>query len=741
MATVIDLGQKVKAKYPGQYDDLSDAEVGLKVQQKFPGQYDDFTGVSKSPVKQTLAEGLADVVNAPGPLKSASTLFSGTGKFIGGALLNATNNLVANKNVLTPKTSKDVQAMNESNIQLDSIDQQAIQKARTLQASGETEKAKRLLSMVQSHGGNTNVTDILPDSQQNSLKQIAGAGAQTFLEQAAFAKGIGLPVGATQVVAPITRIASKVPGVSTLTRDAAAFAEKYPKTSTLIRGGAQGVPAGAGFGASNEMQNEDATFGDVVGGAAKGGALGFGLGAGTAAALMPAAGLYTIFRPSQKKLQQAVDDLEDTYIGIASDRQGLKNKLDKSRLKTEFKNAAGTEGRDPTRVLAEQGIVPKQNGAILDTFDQSEKLVKDTLDKYRTINRAALEEAGPKVGKISLKEIEERAVANARSPKNIDSGVADDLEKSVRDDFAALRRAYGDEVTLTKLDDIRSARWGTTKFDSTKPLKGQADYLIGSSAQKTIEEKATQAGLNDVAQLQREIGDRLEAAKFLKSLNGIKLKGGRIGKYALRTIGAIAGSKGGALGAVLGAFGGDVASNIIVNNSIASPLRRRLLAKIQAEDPVAYKKTLEWLAKNKATPELPKGLPQPPDRGRGNFDTREVFTPVTAEAPGVAAGRQNIQEKTFTPGKSGIIKNAPAPQPGFPVMRPGQRALPGTEANAAGMPITVFPYDQNNKTIVGRNLRSGMPFILPQKKPSIIEGKIVGDKVKKGLPMLKKKKT
>jgi hypothetical protein len=48
-STIVDLGQKVKAKYPGQYDDLSDAEVGQKVKIKFPGQYDDFKDVAPAP--------------------------------------------------------------------------------------------------------------------------------------------------------------------------------------------------------------------------------------------------------------------------------------------------------------------------------------------------------------------------------------------------------------------------------------------------------------------------------------------------------------------------------------------------------------------------------------------------------------------------------------------------------------------------------------------------------------------
>ncbi len=35
---IIELGKRVKAKYPGQYDDLSDIEVGRKVKARFPGQ-------------------------------------------------------------------------------------------------------------------------------------------------------------------------------------------------------------------------------------------------------------------------------------------------------------------------------------------------------------------------------------------------------------------------------------------------------------------------------------------------------------------------------------------------------------------------------------------------------------------------------------------------------------------------------------------------------------------------------
>ncbi len=64
--TVIDLGAKVKAKYPGQYDDLSDVEVGQKVKAKYPIEYSDFTDIAASPAQ------------TPGPVSAAVSKFGST---------------------------------------------------------------------------------------------------------------------------------------------------------------------------------------------------------------------------------------------------------------------------------------------------------------------------------------------------------------------------------------------------------------------------------------------------------------------------------------------------------------------------------------------------------------------------------------------------------------------------------------------------------------------------------------
>jgi hypothetical protein len=46
MATLNDLGKKVKAKYPGQYDDMSDIELGRRTKAKYPQDYADFSGAA-----------------------------------------------------------------------------------------------------------------------------------------------------------------------------------------------------------------------------------------------------------------------------------------------------------------------------------------------------------------------------------------------------------------------------------------------------------------------------------------------------------------------------------------------------------------------------------------------------------------------------------------------------------------------------------------------------------------------
>lgn len=77
-ATIVDLGKKIKAKYPGQYDDITDAELGKRIKSKFPGAYDDFVDApAQRNAGQKALDYAADTVsNIPG---SAAKLLGNVG--------------------------------------------------------------------------------------------------------------------------------------------------------------------------------------------------------------------------------------------------------------------------------------------------------------------------------------------------------------------------------------------------------------------------------------------------------------------------------------------------------------------------------------------------------------------------------------------------------------------------------------------------------------------------------------
>jgi hypothetical protein len=70
MPTVAELGQRVKLKYPGTYDDLPDDDLGRRVKAKYPGAYDDFTEVQVAPAGD------------PGMLGRVRNLLAGTARNI-----------------------------------------------------------------------------------------------------------------------------------------------------------------------------------------------------------------------------------------------------------------------------------------------------------------------------------------------------------------------------------------------------------------------------------------------------------------------------------------------------------------------------------------------------------------------------------------------------------------------------------------------------------------------------------
>lgn len=605
--------------------------------------------------KKTANQALVDEVNK-GPLASASKVFSSTGKFAGGAAINVGNAIAVH--------TDDYKNAEKANQDLADSDLRAIQEARRLAKIGETEKATRLLKIVQSHGTPVAFDDILADSQQNNLKQIGGAAAGTFLEQAAFAKGTGLPVSVTNKVKNATSVVTKAPLVTKVATKTAQVAERFPKSATLLRGGYEGSKYGVGFGASEALQEDNATLGGVVKGGFKGGLTGFATGAGTAGVILPFANLK-----NQLKKSNVVDELEQKYTDWMSGTTSGKKKVDKILSKTNDLNRAGTTGRTPQRTLAESGIIPERSGTKLDTFEQAKRF-RETTAPLRKANRDALVEVGLSTAPTKLDTLESLALSNAKTSKNINSGRYGALEKDIKSRFAELRKSYPDgEVPLSVVDDIKSAHWdnvfGNKGLVEADRLAKDSDYVIAKALQKHIEDTASKAGATEVAQLNREIGDRLEAARYLEDLNGKTIKGGRLLKYMTTAIGSTLGQT--IPGKIVGALGGNAVGEIIISRNVASPTKRLVLKNLQKEDPEAFLKTVEWLRKQKLDRETRLLLPAPAPGSSGQPFVLQPTINLPADINAYNMGTNELKNTKF-----GVQDSVPS----RPVAVPPEEAIP-----------------------------------------------------------------
>lgn len=333
-----------------------------------------------------------------------------------------------------------------------------------------------------------------------------------------------------------------------------------------------------------------------------------------------------------------IDSLEAKYYELESTTGKTRKVAQKAEARTAALDKAGTTGQAPQRMLAEDGIIPKQEGTKLTTRDQAQKFRDDTL-QYREANRKGLQEVEYAVPQTNIDELEQRAISEARSQKNIDNGDAPNLVKKIREEFANYREAYPTgKVPLTKLDDIKTARWGKVK-NFSDPLGGEVDYLIGKSAQKTIEETTAAAGFEEVAQMNRHIGDRMEAARYLESLDGKVVKGGNLTKLVYQAIGSTAGKT--LPTKIIGALGGEAVANALISNSVATPVKRMLLRNVAAKDPEAYARTLQWLEEQGVARDLRLGLPEPSPLGSAK---NPIVTPAptTYERPALKSFNQSF---------------------------------------------------------------------------------------------------
>jgi hypothetical protein len=164
----------------------------------------------------------------------------------------------------------------------------------------------------------------------------------------------------------------------------------------------------------------------------------------------------------------------------------------------------------------------------------------------------------------------------------------------------------------SQIDDLR-AKFRTSARDARGIQKRSSEYsALENATRNTMFELTDNLPFDtnkEYQSLNNYIKNKIATKEFVeKTLNNQVVKGGKLNRYAMRTIGAIGGLKGGFLGSLAGAEAGGIISDIIVNNQLGSSLKMQLIKNI-TDDPAVIKKAEAMLSKaQRYTPEIPLQL-------------------------------------------------------------------------------------------------------------------------------------
>lgn len=621
-------------------------------------------------------EGVADVLNQGGPLKTAAGMFRSTGKFIGGGLLNATNLAAAN--------SADMAGLYASNQHLNDIDQKAIQEARAHAQAGDTTAAERLLKVVQSHGANTTANDILPNSQQNNPEEIAGAGLGTLAEQSVLATGGGGATAASETAGTVgTRGARIWQGVKTGAKMGAIF------------GGLQGA---------GSAMEQDKTIGGVAAGTAAGAGVGVAAG-GILGGLIGALPLR-----GAALGQQVHDEAQQKYVEAMNLGKAEFNKLD-----------PGEETKVADFMLQHGAVLDTMdNGTKFDTRSQAVPILEKGRDQVEENLQSVLNEfKGYKMidsGDINT-DVPAEGTVRARAYEYIDN------TNNLNPTDAKSRKAAVDEL----LSDWQEKN-GSTLFDpptanqakrsmnfsydrDASSAKIEAGRALRSGFQTSIEDGVSNVGGGDIVNsLNEKLGEYQKYIDFVDSMHGKAVRGGRLGKMLGKLAGEITGS-------IIGGHVGHPFLGMMAGKEVAGAFEDMINnpARI-TQDAVDAMQAQGFI------PESVKTVQQAQDFV--NNIRLQRATTLGLPEPAIQMGQSAY--KPFTPEEIA----ARQPVPGVQVARPGQLQLPagtGETSPTIYMPPTSEEVS-GGPPVAGSVMGPGAQAPQAGKNIPVIEGEVVSPK-------------
>lgn len=253
-----------------------------------------------------------------------------------------------------------------------------------------------------------------------------------------------------------------------------------------------------------------------------------------------------------------------------------------SRTKTLTKAFNENGGRDTIDNAIKQGILPDISGgryATEDAYNQAGDIISKIEEGEL---QPALAEVSQRqsIGQ-SLSTLEQKAIQAAENDTYLkNAGAVPQAIDQIKKRFSGWKYSFGDNINLQVENNIKR---GVRTYVNWNTPEGDADAIIGSALQKDIEDVAAKNGFENVADINKKMGDLIKYQKMLKSLDQTPVKTSLIRSMVQRTAGTVAGAAvghltGGGLPAeVIGGIAGEKASGLFGKKAVGGLIRSSIL--------------------------------------------------------------------------------------------------------------------------------------------------------------------
>jgi len=307
---------------------------------------------------------------------------------------------------------------------------------------------------------------------------------------------------------------------------------------------------------------------------------------------------------SGKIKQNYVKSIESDWNRIGQDYVKSEKVLEKS----------ATKGKNPTSFLAERNIVPQDliEGGKFNTDKVASNLINEKVPVIEDVLDKSLDVVQQGQPPLKVSDLEKKATSSIfgnLTPRNKEIMI-----ENIKEEFAAIRRKYGETITLPQINSEKKIYWGDTGFDLTRPLKKDVNAQIGRTFKTAIEDNVKDVNIKE---LNNVVGNYYNAVDFLRTIDNkvpkvtLKQKAGRaITKGITTTIGSALGNWGGGVGGYL--MGNSVSQAL---EGMSNPLRGYFLRNLKVTNPKAFNDAIKFLNKSEIDKLTRLALPQPSKLG------------------------------------------------------------------------------------------------------------------------------